>query len=86
MSNWGGFRPGAGRKQETVKLSIEDLAEAIYLAHFGHLDDKAFHATKSGEIADWLRDGDLDGRPVLADLVQEWAEYDAEDVARQARQ
>jgi hypothetical protein len=58
-------------------------AESIYLAHFGHLDDKRFHATKLQEIEDWLKDGDQSQPATLQGLIDEWGEYDSEEVERQ---
>ena len=61
----------------------ERAAEAIYSAHFGHLDDKAFCNAKTQEIEDWLENGDQSQPATLADLIAEWGEYDAEEIATQ---
>ena len=64
--------------------TFAELADAIYNAHFGHLDDKRFHAAKRQEILDWLMDGDP-VRETVGKLIAEWGEYDSADVALQAR-
>lgn len=67
--------------EHQVEMSGEGIARAIYMAHFGHLDDKRFEASKTQEIADWLQDGC--GFWTLEDLIDDWAEYDAEEIERQ---
>ena len=62
---------------------MRETADRIYSEHYGHLDDVAFAATKTQEIVDWLSDGDTDGA-TTEQLVAEWAEYDEEEIARQA--
>ncbi len=66
--------------ERRMKLDTNKIAWQIYVAHYGKLDDKRFRAEKVQEIMDWLDSGepsdDLDA------LVAEWAEYDAEDIAR----
>ena len=65
------------------KQQMTETADRIYSEYYGHLDDTAFAATKMQEIIDWLRDGDTNGA-TTEQLVAEWAEYDAEEIARQA--
>ena len=54
---------------------IERLADKIYSACFGHLDDRHFRAQKTGEIIDWLTDGDSEA-PV-EQLIEDWRSYDS---------
>ena len=61
--------------------TLTTLADAIYSEVFGHLDDKAFRASKVQEVYDWLEAGDLDDNADVAALADEWREYDADDVA-----
>lgn len=60
-------------------MNINAMAALIYRECFGHLDDKRYRSIKEQEIADWLAEGDLDGRETLPALVAEWREYDAEN-------
>lgn len=68
-------------EEHQVEMSGAGLSRAIYAAHFGHLDDKRFEASKIQEIAEWLQSGC--GVWTLEDLIDEWAEYDAEEIERQ---
>ena len=56
-----------------------ELADTIYTAVFGDLDDRRFYSAKVSEIEDWLADGD--GELNAAVLIAEWIEYDADDIA-----
>lgn len=67
--------------EHQVEMSDEGTARAIYMAHFGHLDDKFFEASKTQEISWWLQEGC--GVWTLEDLIDAWAEYDAEEIERQ---
>ena len=60
---------------------IDTLAEAIYTEVFGTIDDARFESEKTTEILDWLADGDEGKGRTVADLADEWREYDAADVA-----
>jgi len=72
------------RERSTIMDSTPDpvlaIAEAIYGAVFGDLDDKRFGPAKVQEIYDWLDAGDPSSD--LDSLIAEWREYDAEDVAK----
>ena len=61
--------------------NLTTLAESIYSAVFGSIDDKYFAETKTTEIRDWLEAGDLDDNPNVTELAAEWREYDSHDVA-----
>lgn len=61
------------------KTTVSQIATKFY----GHLDDKRFHARKEAEIQDWLDEGEPEGL-TLQQLCNEWAEYDAEEIARLA--
>ncbi len=65
------------------KQQMSEMAERIYSAVFG-LDDKAFRAEKVQEIYEWLANGDLTDDPDINALIEEWREYDAEEVDRPA--
>lgn len=56
------------------------MADAIYTEIFGEIDDKYFQDEKTSEIYDWLVDGDTNPMPTLAELVDEWREYDPADI------
>jgi hypothetical protein len=58
---------------------IDRLAFDIYDEVYGHLDDKRHKSRRVGEIYDWLANGDGGEGRSLADLVDEWREYTAED-------
>ena len=60
-------------------MTYNEIAYQIYLAHYGHLDDKQFSARKQQEIIDWLTEGDGDYNDLPA-LITEWGEYDAEEI------
>ncbi len=64
-----------------TETRLTELAEAVYREVFGHLDDKYFKASKVQEIYEWLEAGDGGVDRTVADLVAEWREWDAEDVA-----
>ncbi len=57
---------------------IQQIADEIYREFYG-LDHKRFDARKTGEIVDWLTEGDLENM-TLEDLKTEWAEYDAREI------
>ncbi len=52
------------------------LADKIYIAVFGHLDDKRFRARKTQEIQDWLDSGSVEEGVPVEQLADEWREYD----------
>lgn len=64
-------------------MDLNALADAIYTAHFGHLDDKQFRVTKTQEIHDWLAGG-TPQYLTLDELIAEWAEYDADEIEANA--
>lgn len=59
--------------------TLQQLADAIYIECFGHLDDKVFHASKTQEILDWLTEGDDVIDASVEQLSNEWREYDSAD-------
>jgi hypothetical protein len=61
----------------------QELIETIYSECYGHLDDKWFRDDKLTEIYDWLVNGDAFDCTVQ-DLVNEWREYDADDIEANA--
>jgi len=70
----------ANEPHETTPTNLLTIAEAIYSAVFGDLDDECFGSAKVQEIYDWLNAGDPSND--LNSLIAEWREYDAEDVAK----
>ena len=63
-----------------TEQQIETMARAIYTEVYGQIDDKYFRADKLAEIHDWLTDGDTSDTPSVAALVNEWRQYDADDI------
>jgi len=57
-----------------------DAANRIYSEFYGHLDDRRFKAAKLQEINDWLTQGDPEDM-TPDELMAEWAEYDAAEIA-----
>lgn len=68
-----------------LAISAQAMAEAIYIEAHGDVDDKRFRATKTGEIRDWLDNGDPDGM-TQAQLVEEWLDYVAAEDVRTAQE
>jgi len=65
-------------EQEVQAMETQEMAEVIYVEVFGHIDNREIRQRKTGEIADWLADGDLDGTETASELSIEWREYDPE--------
>ena len=63
--------------------TIAQLAEQIYREFYGRIDSKRFEPRKRGEIEDWLTEGDIEDM-TLTELKQEWADWDAEEIAQRA--
>ena len=63
-----------------MSKSIQRVADKIYREFYG-LDHNRFIARKTGEIIDWLTEGDIEGMS-LAELKGEWAEYDAREIKK----
>ena len=62
---------------------IQRIANEIYREFYGHIDSKRFEPRKTGEIEDWLTEGDIEDM-TLTELKQEWADWDAEEIAQRA--
>jgi len=58
--------------------SIAQIADELYREFYG-LDHTEFDARKTGEITNWLTEGDIEGVS-LNQLKDEWAEYDAQEI------
>lgn len=69
---------------ESAQLAVYDdayiptLAQAIYTVLFGHIDSKFHRDEKLAEIADWLREGDIEGYPQPETLAREYDEWGVE--------
>ena len=54
---------------------LQQLANKLYSKVYGDIDDKSFRAKTTGEIYDWLYEGNLDDEPTVDQLAKEWQEY-----------
>jgi len=58
----------------------DTLADEIYSAIFGNIDNRHTRIAKLGEIQEWLENGDNVSERSLESLISEWEELDAGDI------
>jgi len=61
-----------------IGMNAQMTAEKIYTEVFGHIDSREIRQRKTGEIEDWLNDGDADDNASIELLSEEWRAYDPE--------
>lgn len=65
---------------EMDKRKTAELAESIYSAVYGDIDNRGFHRDRVQEIEDWLTDGEpLEGDETVDDLARQWHQEHAGD-------
>jgi hypothetical protein len=62
-------------------MDIIELADRIYSEVYGDTDSKAHRSERTGEIEDWLAEGDAVDTYTLPERVERWREYVADEAA-----